>query len=276
MNTSLRLDRLSALLEGLSPRVLVQSRMEEEGALSFPAETKAALWLQLVLGGSVRLLPAGEPPVVVDSASMIVCSAHTPHRLRRPTGAAGKAHEVISAKVHLDGPVASMLMAEFRRPMVVSLAAADDSLGLVIQLVRSEIGHPRCGQPLLLDRAGDILFIGLLRHLVAHSHSPSGLFQGLADPRIARVLVALHAAPQSDWRLESMAEVAAMSRTAFANGFRQAMTVTPGKYLSRLRLAIAQRAVELGDGLKQAARRTGYRNVSSLSRALSRDRNARS
>jgi transcriptional regulator GlxA family with amidase domain len=179
---------------------------------------------------------------------------------------------LISAKVCLDGPVASLLMAEFRQPMVVPLETADDSFELVIQLVRSEVSRPRCGQPLLLDRAGDILFIGLLRHLVAHAHSPHGLFHGLADPRMARVLVALHTAPQAPWRLESMAEVAAMSRTAFANCFREVMTITPGKYLSRLRLAIAQRAMDSGDGLKQAARRTGYRNVSSLSRALGRGR----
>jgi len=46
----------------------------------------------------------------------------------------------------------------------------------------------------------------------------------------------------------------------------------PGKYLSAIRLAIAQRAVDQGRGLKEAARMAGYQNSSALSRALSKAR----
>ena len=120
-------------------------------------------------------------------------------------------------------------------------------------------------------RAGDILFIGLLRHLIAHpGNLGHGLLSGLADPRIARALIAIHTYPQNRWTLESLAEEAGMSRTAFANIFRDVMSETPGRYLSAFRLAIAQRAVHLGKGLKAAARDAGYTNPSALSRALSR------
>ena len=70
--------------------------------------------------------------------------------------------------------------------------------------------------------------------------------------------------------LESLAHEAGMSRTAFANRFRAVMQRTPGKYLASVRLAMAQRAVEQGKGLKQAARAAGYASTSALSRALSR------
>jgi len=42
--------------------------------------------------------------------------------------------------------------------------------------------------------------------------------------------------------------------------------------LSAIRLALAQRAVDLGKGLKEAARIAGYENSSALSRALSKAR----
>jgi hypothetical protein len=58
-NSSPPLDRLSALLAGLSPRVSMQkSPANESGVLSFPVEADAALWLHMVLDGSVRLLLA--------------------------------------------------------------------------------------------------------------------------------------------------------------------------------------------------------------------------
>jgi transcriptional regulator GlxA family with amidase domain len=140
-------------------------------------------------------------------------------------------------------------------------------------MIQAELDAPRCGQPALLNRAGDILFIGLLRYLVAHPGVHGhGLFSGLADPRIARTLVAMHQRPSLDWDLERLAHVAGMSRTAFASTFREVMKRTPGKYLSAIRLAIAQRAVDMGKGLKEAARAAGYTNTSALSRALSKAR----
>ena len=143
----------------------------------------------------------------------------------------------------------------------------------MITLVRAELNEPRCGQPLLLDRAGDIVFIGLLRHLVAPS-ARRAVACSTACP--TRALPAPwwrctpSPKPTGAWR--PWPSTAGMSRTAFANRFREALNTTPGKYLAQLRLAIAQRAVASGDGLKAAARRTGYTNASALSRALSKAR----
>jgi AraC-like DNA-binding protein len=76
------------------------------------------------------------------------------------------------------------------------------------------------------------------------------------------------------WSLEAMADVAGMSRTAFANRFREVMSHTPGSYLTRLRLLIARRAVISGQGLKHAAKLSGYASVTALSRALTQNTNA--
>ena len=277
MNPTPRLDRLSALLGGLAPRVEVMRPGRDHGALQFPAEASRGLWLHLVLAGSVALRSADQHITLAEAPAMVICRADAVHALThhdhtaQPQGATTP-EALLCARAHLEGPVAPLLMAEFHQPMVVPLTGADGSLQQVIRLVSAEINEPRCGQPLLLDRAGDIVFIGLLRHLVAHAGDGQGLFHGLADPRLASTLVALHSEPQADWRLESMAEHAGMSRTAFANRFREALNTTPGKYLAQLRLAIAQKAVAGGDSLKAAARRTGYADASALSRALAKAR----
>jgi AraC-like DNA-binding protein len=272
MSQTPRLDRLSALLGGLAPRVQVMLPESKQKLLRFPAEPVRGLWLHLVLDGQVELHTANRERIAAQAPAMVICRADVVHELMRSNQKRAAPDDLLCARAHLEGPVAPLLLAEFVQPMVVPLADADASLQQVITLVRSEVNEPRCGQPLLLDRAGDILFIGLLRHLVAHPRSGGGLFHGLSDPRIAGTLVALHAEPEAEWHLETMAERAGMSRTAFSNRFREALNTTPGKYLAQLRLAIAQRAVASGDGLKAAARRTGYTNASALSRALSKAR----
>ena len=82
----------------------------------------------------------------------------------------------------------------------------------------------------------------------------------------------MHQRPAFGWNLELLAQEAGMSRTAFATKFHETMRHPPGKYLSAIRLAIAQRAVDWGQGLKEAAGVAGYENSSALSRALAKAR----
>lgn len=264
-----RLDRLSALLEGLAPTVLLDTGPAADAAA--PPD-RDSLRVYLLTGGALRLRRAGGSQLV-RSPAMVALRAGEPHRLEAVPP--DPARPLIRASVRLDGPVADLFLEEFAEPRVLSLSDDEPALRLAMALIEAELGAPRCGQPALLNRAGDILFIGLLRHLVAHpGPGATGLFSGLADPRIARALVAMHQRPQADWSLERLAGEAGMSRTAFAGTFREVMRRTPGRYLAAIRLALARRAVESGKGLKEAARVAGYGNVSALSRALSRARAA--
>lgn len=263
-----RLDRLSDLLNGLAPRVEVVRPQPEHSVLSWSAVAPPLLHLHLVMDGSFELRVSGTVALPVQGPAIVLCRGDMAHTLSATSVEASQS--VICARAHLDGPAASLLLAEFAQPMVVSLNGADASLQQVIQLIATELLDPRCGQPALLDRAGDILFIGMLRHLVALPGARPGLFNGLADPRIAATLVAMHSQPQQAWTLESLAKKAGMSRTAYATRFRTLMNQPPGKYLGLLRLSIASRAVRSGLGLKRAARDAGYASVSALSRALSR------
>lgn len=268
MAAAARLDRLSALLEALAPRVEL-TRVESLIDPGWVLDTSATRFLYLYLltqGELVFALP--DTVRRVSSPSMVICRSDRPHRVS--TVEPNDLEHLVRAKVSIEGPAGMLLFDEFAEPLVLPLIQTDAALTQAVALISSELATPRCGQPALLNRAGDILFIGLLRHLVAHPASDSGLFNGLADPRIARSLVALHGAPQQAWTLERMAAEAGMSRTAFANAFRNLMNQTPGKYLGALRLAIARTAVESGRGLKRAAQESGYANSSALSRALSR------
>lgn len=243
-----RLDRLSALLQAAAPRIELGAPHEQH-LQGLPNYLSIG-----VLASQDATIPHS---LVVAPAN---CSANT----GMPT---------LALRVHLDGPGAPMLLREFAQTMVIPLRGADDALALAVQLLHGELAAPRCGQSAMLASVGNMLFIGLLRHLVAQPQSRQGLFAGLSDPRIAVALVAMHEQPHTGWVLASLAARAGMSRTAFATRFKDAMGTTPGKYLTQLRLLIAQRAVQSGKGLKGAARESGYKDASALSRALGRVRN---
>lgn len=262
-----RLDRLTALLHGLAPAFdVIRPDEGTDSAALPPGEADHALHLHLLTAGEARLRVAGAPVRHVNAPSVVVCRADRAvvPELVEPLAAGA----LVSVRARFCGPAAPLLMEEFGAALVVPLDDADGALAQVVALIATEIAAPRCGQPALLERAGDILFIGLLRHLIAHPRTDGGLFGGLADARIARALVAMHSEPAHGWTLERLADEAGMSRTAFAQRFRQIMHCPPGAYLSRLRLAIARRALDGGAGLKRAAGLSGYSGPATLSRAL--------
>ncbi len=250
----IRLDRLSALLLAAAPSVAIG-----------PTE-----WSPNILSNTLCVKLLATPDAAPHSVS--IEQGHVAAAVVAKVGGGVICAPMLTMQVQLKGPAGSMLMREFLQPMVLPLAGADAALVQAVQLLCSELEAPRCGQPAMLASAGNMLFIGLLRHLVARPQASSGLFVGLSDPRLAVALVAMHEQPQTAWSLESLADRAGMSRTAFAMRFKTAMQIPPGKYLAQLRLLIAQRAVQSGKGLKGAARESGYKDVSALSRALGRAR----
>lgn len=248
------LDRLSALLTGLAPLVKV-------------SRGHAELGLHIIK-------PQGMEPDAsfgeLSGLQLIVCPRG--QKLDEQRLEDQGMDWWIGFEVAFNGPVGPAFQDEFRQPLEISLHAADPSLCQIVHLIASEMSTRRCGQPMLMSRAGDILLIGLLRHLVSSPDGTMRLFNGLADPRIARSLVAMHTCPQSPWTLTSLALEAGMSRTSFSQHFKAVMSVPAGKYLERLRLAIAERLIGTGMGLKRVARETGYAGPSTLSRAMNRRR----
>lgn len=258
------LDRLSALLAGLASKI----RLSSQGVPVSAGVPLDGLQLQLLLEGALELTWHGASTETLQGPALLVWRTSQLVALK-PVAVLGE-HRQFGLQAIFEGPAADLLLEAFAQPLSIRLDACCVELELVVRLIAEEMTTPRCGQPAMLARAGEMLFIGLLRHLVANPRLPSGMLNGLAEPRIARVLVAIHEQPAAAWTLAGLAELAGMSRTAFALRFQTLMNVAPGAYLTRLRLAIARREIDLGNGLKRAARESGYASSTALSRALSR------
>ncbi len=178
--------------------------------------------------------------------------------------------DFVCASLDFDGG-ASHPLARALPSMVVLPLGAVSGLEQSLALLFAETEQVRCGHRLLADRLFEVVLLQLLRWLIDHpdhAELPSGLLTGLADPRLARALVAVHEQPGHAWSLQRMAQQAGMSRSAFAARFRTVVGQTPADYLTHWRLAIAQSQLREGRSVKAIALSLGYANATALSRVF--------
>jgi AraC-like DNA-binding protein len=152
---------------------------------------------------------------------------------------------------------------------VVPLCQAP-SLEAVTDMLFDEALSPRCGGQAVMNRLCEVVVIRLLRYLIEAGSARIGLVAGLAHPNLSRAIVAMHDRPDRHWRLEDLAEAAGMSRTHFANTFRDIVGVTPGGYLSSWRLTLARVEIANGTSLKAVVDKVGFSSSAALSRAFKR------
>ena len=268
--SSQKLDRLSGLLARFHLHGCVSHAGELQATADCSTRSNSGLCLYILLSGSVRLDRPGNPTHILEAPLIAVLTQATPHRLVPPT-AAQPPHVVcafIEFGVGEDNPV----MMAFPECLFLPLEGTMPDLLASVELLAAEAAQPRCGRQTVLDRAIEILVIALLRHLMDRKLVTSGLLAGLSDPRLARALAAIHETPQHSWTLDTLAQRAGMSRTAFALTFRTTVGLTPGRYLVEWRLSLARSLLARGRTLKSIAGEVGYDSSAALSRALSRTR----
>ncbi len=159
-------------------------------------------------------------------------------------------------------------------PDAVVLPLKDiDGLGPALDLLFAEADEARCGSRLLANRLFEVVLIQVLRWIIDHPERAQvtpGMMRGLADPRLAKALMAVHARPEADWTLERMAAHAGMSRSAFAAAFKTATDTTPAAYALDWKLNVASSLLRAGRPVKQVALELGFADTPTFSRAFRR------
>lgn len=265
------IDRLSGLLE----RFRVQAQLHHAGALCginhFDA-SEGHGYLHVLRRGRLEVShpAAGDIParLCFDEPALLFYPRPLTHRFHNPPvdGA-----DFTCARLIFDGGTENPL-ARALPPLIALPLARVPGLDQALALLFAETDRVRCGQRLLADRLFEVVVLQLLRWLLDHPQEAGvrpGLITGLSDPRLARALVAMHDAPGALWTLERMAACAGMSRTAFANTFREVVGQTPADYLAGWRIALAQSRLREGRPIKLLAEELGYASPSALSRAFS-------
>jgi AraC-like DNA-binding protein len=152
----------------------------------------------------------------------------------------------------------------------VILVRGEPRLAMLMQMVGEETHRRRPARELVLERLLEVLLIEAMRSGTATTASP-GLSCGLADPRLAAALHAMHARPGHAWTVSDLAAEAALSRSAFFARFSRIVGLPPMEYLLAWRMALAKQLLrEHQLAVEQVAERVGYGSASTFSVAFTR------
>jgi len=270
MSQTASVDRLSALLERFRVRAHFLRAGPLCGVTQFPAVPGRAFLHVLRRGetvvthgprsGAPRRVRLTEPTLLFYPRPLDHAFHNTPV----------EGSDFVCASLDFDGGTLHPLVQAL--PAVVSLRIAEVAgIEQTLSLLFAETERVRCGHRLLADRLFEVLLLQLLRWLLDHPGRggiEAGLLAGLAHPKLCRALTRLHERPGDAWSLQGMAAAAGMSRSAFATGFRATLGITPGDYLLRWRVSIAQTRMRAGAPVKVICDELGYASPAAFSRAF--------
>lgn len=169
---------------------------------------------------------------------------------------------------HANAPLLLSLMPD--SIYIPATAGKSTRFGRLVELLAEECRSDAAGKELVVQRMLDILLVEALRWRGESGPMlPGCLNNGLRDVALARALHAIHADVSRTWTVAGLAEIAGMSRSAFAARFGEALGCGPIEYLARWRMALAKDALVHGNkSLDRIADEIGYESASAFSTAF--------
>jgi AraC-like DNA-binding protein len=222
--------------------------------------------VHFVESGQMRIEPVDAAPLIARAGDLILLPHGRGHTLA--DAGAGPPTRFIGGLFRYEALPLPPIIAAL--PSVVFIGgdggAVPRWLEAMMQHLLLEATEPRPGSTLMISRMIDLLVIRTLRTWAERNPRPGA---SLRDDRIAKVLRSIHGEPEHAWTLDSLAQRAAMSRSAFAEHFTKLVGYSPLRYLTRWRLSLADELLRSGSvGVAEAAQRVGYSSEAGFSRAF--------
>ena len=142
-----------------------------------------------------------------------------------------------------------------------------------MQALAAEMAELAPGSDVVATRLAEVLFIQALRtHIASEAEwRNKGWLRAIFDPQVGAALSAVHANVSAPWTVESLAEAASMSRSAFAVRFKELLGQTPLEYVTEWRMQKAMQLLQQRDKkLIDVARSVGYESDAAFSKAFKR------
>jgi AraC-like DNA-binding protein len=280
------IDLLSDVLQSFRLRAEIFNQGRYCGAWALDSSGATGTIFHLIGRGQGWVHREGErEPLVVGGGDLVMfphADRHqlsgTPQRQRGTRLAAtgnGPFTTVLCARVEFEAGGVNPLMQTLPPVIVVRSEDQDTSAELhaLARLMLVEYEAGAAGRRGVLDRLAEVMFVLVLRHHMQRAPELKGLLAALKDERIARALAALHHAPGKDWRVDTLAREASMSRTVFAERFARLLGQTPMQYLASWRMHLADGMLRVQrSSVAQIAEQLGYQTETAFRRAFRRVR----
>ncbi len=288
------MDPLSDALSLLRPQSSISAGLEAGGdwAISFPghegikfnAVMKGACWVSVagdpeprwIEEGDCFLLTRGRPFTFATDLSLAPIDARTIYDkavdgIARCDG--GGDFFLIGGRFVFAGEHAEILFGAL--PATVHAREATNQASVLrwaLDQLTRELRERQPGGFLVSEHLAHIMLVQVLRlYLTAQNGTGVGWFYALTDRQIGPVIGAMHADLARRWTLEELGRSGGMSRSTFAQRFKQLVGTSPMEYLTRWRMLVAgDRLRNTGETISSVGLSLGYESESAFSTAFKR------
>jgi len=287
-------DPLSDVLSLLKPRSYLSAGLDAGGdwaisfaapeGIKFNAVLRGSGWLmvegeaepQRLEEGDCFLLTRGRPFVLASDLSLPRIDAQPIYRMAADgiaTCNGGGDFFLIGGRFAFSGDHAAVLFDTL--PPVVHVREASSQASVLrwsLDRLASELREAQPGGALMAEHLAHMMLVQILRlHLGKGNGAGVGWLFALSDRRLGAAVSAMHADPARRWTLKELAGLAGMSRSTFAQRFREVVGAPPLGYLTRWRMLVAgDRLRNSRDTVALVAVSLGYESESAFSTAFKR------
>ncbi|MBK3393566.1 MULTISPECIES: AraC family transcriptional regulator [Psychrobacter] len=292
------MDALSVLLQNVHLFETKYYRLNVTGNWSYSLTRQDTILFYLVMSGGF-CIDVGNGPRETRAGDMIMIPSahqHVSYALNYHSDEAQPLDELLtSCKEHTldlkgDGDSeASLILIECKydkamiRPLLSVLPSIlpevndeDDGrfevIDVEIRLLTLEAEHERMGKTAVINHWASIMMIECLRvYIESLPEATENWLKAMKDPFLTKALVAMHEMPSENWTINKLAEVAGMSRSSFAQRFKEVVGIPPLTYLMDYRLRLAARYLRLQqNSISRISGLVGYASDSTFSQAFKR------
>ncbi len=288
------LDPLSDALSFLKPRSSLSAGLDAGGAwgISFPghdgikfnAVLNGACWVSVesdsrsyrLEEGDCFLLTTGRPFVLATDLSLDRIESNTIYDQAQDgiaTCNGGGDFFLVGGRFTFEGDYAALLFDGL--PPVVHVRQASGQASVLrwaLAQLAAEVRSRQPGGTLVAQHLAHIMLVHILRlYLDQSGDQNTGWFFALSNRQLGITIGAIHADPAHRWTVTELAGLAGMSRSTFAERFKQAVGVSPMEYVTRWRMLMAaNRLQKREENISSIALSLGYESESAFSTAFKR------
>lgn len=223
--------------------------------------------------GDGHILGNGSTHSVIDAAKTLPAALGNRLAVARQ-GGGGEVTRFVCGYLDIDPYLAKVLVSGLPPVMVVNVRGGDGGAWIEgsIQHAVGQAAATAPGSDAIVAKLSEVLFAETLRrYMTSLPSQQTGWLAGARDPAIGRALAALHARPQQNWSLASLAAEAGLSRTALTERFKHFLGVPPMTYIAQWRLQIGADALRTTSrGVAEIAGDVGYESEAAFNRAFKR------
>ncbi|MBA3875084.1 MAG: AraC family transcriptional regulator [Anaerolineae bacterium] len=230
--------------------------------------------------GDVVLFPTGHPHSLYDDPmsplTRLVHLDYNPQRGHQVDYSEGEEPKLLllCGAFHFEYPHDFPLLNHL--PKLIHIHGAQGHLEQgfadMIRLIARESASQQPGAEVMLKRLTELLFIQVIRLWIAQQGEASvGWIGALHDQPISAALGLIHQSPERQWKVQELAEAAALSRSAFSARFTELVGEPPMTYLTRWRMLRATRLLKNEVRMETIADLLGYQSEAAFRKAFKRE-----